>query len=38
MPNVVEAYRVGPKAFEYNGTNGFLITVDMTSADFPGDR
>ncbi len=34
MPNEVEAYRVGDKAFEYKGTNGFMITVDMTSADF----
>lgn len=34
MPNTVEAYRVGPKAFEYKGTNGFLITVDMNSDDF----
>jgi hypothetical protein len=33
MPNVVEAYRVGPKAFEYKGTNGFMITFDMTSKD-----
>jgi hypothetical protein len=33
MPNVVEAYRVGPKAFEFKGTNGFLITVDMSSQD-----
>jgi hypothetical protein len=33
MPNEVEAYRVGPKAFEYKGTNGFLITVDMNSND-----
>jgi Protein of unknown function (DUF1326) len=33
MPNEVEAYRVGPNAFEYKGTNGFMITVDMTSAD-----
>jgi len=33
MPNEVEAYRVGPKAFEYKGTNGFLITVDITSKD-----
>ena len=32
MPNVVEAYRVGPKAFEYKGTNGFMITFDVTSA------
>jgi hypothetical protein len=33
MPNEVEAYRVGPKAFEYRGTNGFMITVDMSSKD-----
>jgi hypothetical protein len=33
MPNDVEAYRVGPKAFEYKGTNGFLITVDIASQD-----
>jgi hypothetical protein len=33
MPNEVEAYRVGPNAFEYKGTNGFLITVDMNSND-----
>ena len=33
MPNEVEAYRVGPNAFEYKGTNGFLITVDMNDKD-----
>jgi hypothetical protein len=33
MPNTVEAYRVGPKAFEYKGTNGFMITFDITSKD-----
>jgi len=33
MPNDVEAYRVGPKAFEYKNTNGFMITVDMNSKD-----
>ena len=33
MPNEVEAYRVGEKAFEYKGTNGFMVTVDMTSND-----
>ena len=33
MPNEVEAYRVGPNAFEYKGTNGFMITVDMNSKD-----
>jgi hypothetical protein len=35
MANELDAYRVGPKAFEYKGTNGFLITVDITSNDFP---
>jgi Protein of unknown function (DUF1326) len=34
MTNEVNAYRVGPKAFETNGTNGFMITVDLKSSDF----
>ena len=33
MPNEVEAYRVGPKPFEYKGTNGFMITYDISSKD-----
>lgn len=33
MPNEVEAYRVGKKPFEYKGTNGFMITYDITSKD-----
>ncbi len=33
MPNTVEAYRAGDKAFEYKGTNGFMITVDINSND-----
>lgn len=33
MPNEVEAYRVGDKAFEFNGTNGFIVTFDMSSQD-----
>lgn len=33
MPNEVQAYRTGDKAFESSGTNGFMITVDITSAD-----
>jgi hypothetical protein len=33
MPNEVEAYREGPRAFEYRGTNGFMLTFDMTSKD-----
>jgi Protein of unknown function (DUF1326) len=34
MPNDVEAYRTGPNAFEFKGTNGFMITVDLNSKDF----
>lgn len=33
MPNDVEAYRRGPKPFEYTGTTGFMITYDITSKD-----
>ena len=33
MPNDVEAYRTGDKAFEYKGTNGFMITIDIASTD-----
>lgn len=33
MPNDVEAYRQSPKAFEYKGTNGFMIRIDMNSKD-----
>lgn len=33
MPNEVEAYRAGDKPFEFRGTNGFMITVDITSKD-----
>lgn len=36
MPNEVEAYRIGDKAFEYKGTNGFMITIDITSKDVGG--
>lgn len=36
MPNQVEAYRVGDKAFEFKGTNGFMITIDIASRDMPG--
>jgi hypothetical protein len=35
MPNVVEAYRKGPKAFEFKGTNGFMITLDIDSKTAP---
>jgi len=33
MPNTVEAYRLGDKAFEHKGTNGFMITFDIASTD-----
>jgi len=33
MPNEVEAYRVGDKAFEFKGTNGFMITFDIAAKD-----
>jgi hypothetical protein len=35
MPNEVQAYRSGPNAFEFKGTNGFMITVDLNAKDFP---
>ena len=31
MPNDVEAYRLGDNAFEFKGTNGFMITFDIDS-------
>ena len=33
MPNEVEAYRVGPNAFEFKNSNGFMVTMDITSKD-----
>jgi hypothetical protein len=33
MPNEVEAYRRGPNKFEYKGTNGFMLTLDINSKD-----
>lgn len=33
MPNEVEAYRTGPQAFEFKGTNGFMITLDIDARD-----
>jgi hypothetical protein len=32
MPNEVEAYR-GPNGYEFKGSNGFMITLDITSDD-----
>ena len=34
MQNAVEAYHAGDKPYEFKGTNGFMITLDMTSKDF----
>jgi hypothetical protein len=33
MTNEVEAYRAGDKAFEFKGTNGFMLTFDFSSKD-----
>lgn len=33
MPSQVEAYRRGDNKFEYKGTNGFMITLDVNSRD-----
>ena len=33
MPNEVEAYRAGDKAFEYKGTNGFTANIEISSKD-----
>lgn len=33
MPNEVQAYRIGSKAYESKGTNGFMLTLDMSSKD-----
>lgn len=33
MPNELQAYRVGPKAYESKNTNGFMLTLDINSAD-----
>lgn len=33
MPNEINAYRVGAHPFEFKGTNGFMITYDITSND-----
>jgi hypothetical protein len=39
MPNTVETYHAGPKPFEFKGTNGFMITVDIHgSAEKPGAK
>jgi hypothetical protein len=35
MPNTVETYKLGDKAYEFKGTNGFMITLDINSKDVP---
>ena len=35
MPNIIETLRAGDKAYEFKGSNGFMITVDLNSKDFP---
>lgn len=33
QPNEFEAYKEGPQAYEFKGTNGFMLTFDMTAKD-----
>ena len=33
MPNEIETWKVGDKAFKFEGTTGFMVTVDMASSD-----
>jgi hypothetical protein len=33
MPNTIETYKLGDKAYEFKGTNGFMITLDINSKD-----
>ncbi len=33
MPSETEAYRRGDNKFEYKGTNGFMLTLDINSKD-----
>jgi hypothetical protein len=35
MPNSVEATRTGDKTFEFKGTNGFMITINIDSKTAP---
>jgi hypothetical protein len=35
MPNDIEAYRLGPKAYEVKGTNGFWRTLDIDADSAP---
>ena len=33
MPNTIETLKTGDKAYEYKGTNGFMLTFDISSKD-----
>lgn len=33
MPNKIQAYHLGERAFEYRNTNGFVVTIDINSDD-----
>ncbi len=33
MPNTIETYKLGDKPYEFKGTNGFMITLDINSKD-----
>lgn len=35
MPNEIEAYRLAPKAYEFKGTNGFMLTLDIDADTAP---
>ena len=36
MPNEIETWKVGDRAFEFSGTTGFMVTIDAASSDFSG--
>jgi hypothetical protein len=38
MPNEIETYKEGAKAYDFKGTNGFMLTFDMTSKDVPAAK
>ena len=38
MPNEIQAWKTGDKAFEFRGTTGFMITIDMTSEDVASNK
>ena len=35
MPNTIETLRTGDKPYEYKGTNGFMITINIDSKTAP---